>query len=96
MKKWILIILISAISSTANAKFLAHGYTNYTAAFKASFTQKTFYFKGNTYTVHYRCTPPAGESSVEVEPHLLENIAIFGSERNKIEIIDIINSWCGY
>lgn len=102
MKKWILILMISALSSTVSAKQLAHGYTNINSELRATFTQRTFNFNGRSITINYRCTSPRDESNpnsggVFSYPSTLEHINSYTSnDRERVDFIDYINAFCGY
>lgn len=101
MNKWILILMISALSSTVSAKQLAHGYTNINSELRGTFTQRTFSFKGRSLTIHYRCTSPKDESNPSAGsfsyPSTLEHLnSYISNERERVDFIDYLNAFCGY
>lgn len=101
MKKWILILMMSALSGAVGAKQLAHGYTNINSELRDTFTQRTFNFKGKLITIRYRCTSPRNESNPSAGsfsyPSTLENLNSYTSnERERVDFIDYINAFCGY
>ena len=101
MKKWILILMISTVSSAVGAKQLAHGYTSINSELRATFTQRTFNFNSRLITINYRCTSPRDESNPSAGsfsyPSTLEHINSYTSnKREKVDFIDYINAICGY